>query len=146
MTSSNGACSQSNIYLVDPDYYHKHNLQSQCSVSTTNMPSMGADPLSSPSKLKGAISMQQLKGPEININDQQKMNMDQGHPQQQSVTSIPEIYEQQLMNERLLCIQQMLASGQNFASMFNDDPYFAQQISSYMAAAQQEPEHYEMDQ
>jgi hypothetical protein len=45
------------------------------------------------------------------------------------------------MNERLMCIQQMMASGQNFASMFNDDPHFAQQIISYMAAnQQQEPE------
>jgi hypothetical protein len=35
----------------------------------------------------------------------------------------------------------MMASGQNFASMFNDDPHFAQQIMAYMATAQQqEPE------
>jgi predicted metalloendopeptidase len=143
MTSSN-ACSQSNIYLVDPDYYHREqniqNLPTTYSVSTMNMPSMGADSSSSPAVLKNALSMQQLKGPEMNMNDQQKMTMDQDHPQQQSVTSIPEIYEQQIMNERLMCIQQMMASGQNFASMFNDDPHFAQQIMSYMSAAQQEPE------
>ena len=135
MTSSN-ACSQSNMYLVDPDYYHREqniqNLPTTYSVSTMNMPSMGADSSSSSAVLKNALSMQQLKGPE--------MTMDHDHPQQQSVTSIPEIYEQQIMNERLMCIQQMMTSGQNFASMFNDDPHFAQQIMSYMSAAQQEPE------
>jgi predicted metalloendopeptidase len=150
MTSSNAARSQSNIYLDDPDYYHKHqnahNLSAQYSVSTMNMPSMGAD--SSSSMLKGATSMQQLNGSTrkmtnvpSDLNHQQQMTMDHDHPQQQSITSIPEIYEQQLMNERLMCIQQMMASGQNFASMFNDDPHFAQQIISYMAAnQQQEPE------
>ena len=56
------------------------------------------------------------------------------------ISSIPEIYEQQLMHERLMCIQQMMTSGQNFASMFNDDPHFAQQIMSYIAAAQQQNE------
>jgi hypothetical protein len=151
MTSSNAGRSQSNIYLDDPDYYHQHqnvhNLSAQYSVSTMNMSSMGADPSSS-SVLKGATSMQQLKGPTMKMNNAPgdlnvppNMNMDQDQPQQQSVTSIPEIYEQQLMNERLMCIQQMMASGQNFASMFNDDPHFAQQIMSYIAIAQQqEPE------
>ncbi|CAF1414075.1 unnamed protein product [Adineta steineri] len=113
-----------------------------------HMPSMGADISST---LKSATSMQQLKGSEMkmtnesdDMNDQQKMNIDQDHThhhhqqQQQSVTSIPEIYEQQLMNERLMCIQQLMGSGQNFASMFNDDPYFAQQIMSYIATAQQQ--------
>jgi len=147
MTSSNAARSQSNIYLDDPDYYHNrqnvHHLPAQYSVSTMNMPSMGAD--TSTSMLKNATSMQQLKDPVMkmnhnsdDLNDQQKMHMDQDQLQQQSVSSIPEIYEQQLMNERLMCIQQMMASGQNFASMFNDDPYFAQQIMSYIAAAQQQ--------
>jgi len=147
MTSSNAARSQSNIYLDDPDYYHNrqnvHNLPAQYSVSTMNMPSMGAD--TSTSMLKNATSMQQLKDPVMkmnhdsdDLNDQQKMHMDHDQLQQQSVSSIPEIYEQQLMNERLMCIQQMMASGQNFASMFNDDPYFAQQIMSYIAAAQQQ--------
>jgi hypothetical protein len=153
MTSSN-ARSQSNIYLDDPDYYHKHqnvhNLPPQYSVSTFNMSSMGNDQsaAAAASTLKNATSMQQLKGPTMRVtnapedlNTQQKMHMDHDQPQQQSVTSIPEIYEQQLMNERLMCIQQMMASGQNFASMFNDDPHFAQQIMAYMATAQQqEPE------
>jgi hypothetical protein len=147
MTSSNAARSQSNIYLDDPDNYHNrqnvHHLPAQYSVSTMNMPSMGAD--TSTSMLKNATSMQQLKDPVMkmnhdsdDLNDQQKMHMDQDQLQQQSVSSIPEIYEQQLMNERLMCIQQMMASGQNFTSMFNDDPYFAQQIMSYIAAAQQQ--------
>ncbi|CAM4877110.1 unnamed protein product [Rotaria socialis] len=151
MASSNAALSQSNMYLVDPDYYHKHqnvhNLPAQYSVSTMNMPSMGADGSSSPSIIKSATSMQQLKGSTVNINngsdvlnDQQKMNMEHDQPQTQSVSSIPEIYEQHLMHERLMCIQQMMASGQNFASMFNDDPHFAQQIMSYIAAAQQQRE------
>ncbi len=85
--------------------------------------------------------MQQLKnstitmnGRQTNTTEQQNMIMDQD----QSALSIPDIYEQQFMNERRLCIQQMIASGQNFASMFNDDPHFAQQIMSYMAAAQQQ--------
>jgi predicted metalloendopeptidase len=149
MGSSTAARSQSNIYLDDPDYYHKHqnvhNLTAQYSVSTMNMPSMGADPSSS--MLKSATSMQQLKGSTIkmnsrpsDMNDQQNMIMDHGQTQQQSTLSIPNVYEQQLMNERLMCIQQMMASGQNFASMFNDDPHFAQQIMSYMAVAQQQQE------
>ena len=146
MASSNAARSQSNIYLDDPDYYHNHqnvqDLPAQYSVSTMHIPSMSTD---TSSILKSATSMQQLKGVEMKMNDdshdQQKMNMDQiQQQQQQSVTSIPEIYEQQIMNERLMCIQQMMASGQNFASMFNDDPYFAQQIMSYVAAAQQQQE------
>ena len=153
MNSSN-ARSQSNIYLDDPDYYHQqqnvHHLPPQYSASTINVSSMGADPSAAASTMKNATSMQQLKGPQrritnevVDLNDQQqRMNMDHDYPQQQqSVTSIPEIYEQQLMNERLMCIQQMMASGQNFASMFNDDPHFAQQIMAYIAAAQQqEPE------
>ena len=65
-------------------------------------------------------------------------SIDLSDQQQQSVTSIPAIYEQQLMNERLLCIQQMMASGQNFASMFDDNLRFAQQITA--AAQQQESE------
>lgn len=151
MTSSNAALSQSNMYLCDPDYYHKHqnvhNLPAQYSVSTMNMPSMGTDGSSSPSMIKGATSMQQLKGSEMNLNnesdmlnDQQKINMEQDQPQTQSISSIPEIYQQQLMHERLMCIQQMMGSGQNFASMFNDDPHFAQQIMAYIAAAQQQTE------
>lgn len=65
--------------------------------------------------------------------------------QQKSTLSIPDVFEQQLMHERLMCIQQMMASGQNFASMFNDDPHFAQQIMSYVSsggyyASQEEPE------
>ncbi|CAF1497266.1 unnamed protein product [Rotaria sordida] len=75
------------------------------------MPSMVVD-ASSSSVLKIAINMQQLK----------------------------EIYEQQLMNERLIYIQRMMTSGQNIASMFNDYPHFAQQIMSYMAATQQGPD------
>jgi hypothetical protein len=142
MTSSNAARSRSNIYLDDPDYYHKppnvHNLPAQYSVSTMNMSSMGADPLSS-SMLKNATSMQQLKGSNMKITNGPGIHLnDQPQQQQQSITSIPEIYEQQLMNERVMCIQQMMASGQNFASMFNDDPHFAQQIMSYIAAAQQQ--------
>ena len=149
--SSSNARSQSNIYLDDPDYYHKnqnvHNLPPQYSVSTMNMSSMGNDQ-SAAATLKNATSMQQLKNPTMqmtnvpeDLNPQQKIHMDHDQPQQQSITSIPEIYEQQLMNERLMCIQQMMASGQNFASMFNDDPHFAQQIMAYMATAQQqEPE------
>ena len=151
MNSSN-ARSQSNIYLDDPDYYHQqqnvHHLPPQYSASTMNVSSMGADPSAASATLKNATSMQQLKGSptrianaSIDLNDQQRMNMDHDHPQQQSITSIPEIYEQQLMHERLMCIQQMMASGQNLASMFNDDPHFAQQIMAYIAAAQQqEPE------
>ncbi len=44
MASSNAACSQSNIYFVDPDYYHKQqNIQSPRSICE--------DPSSSPSIL-----------------------------------------------------------------------------------------------
>ena len=154
MVSSSAAHSQSNMYLLDTDPFHKHqnvhNLPVQYSVSTTNMPSMGTDPSSSSSSslspaIKGASSMQQLKGASISmlngshvLNEQQKINIEQDYQQEQSISSIPEIYEQQLMNERLMCIQQLMASGQNFASMLNDDPHFAQQIMSYMAAAQQQ--------
>ncbi len=95
--------------------------------------------------------MQQLKGSTIklnsrpsNITEQQNMIMDQD----KSTLSIPDIYEQELINERRMCIQQMLTSGQNLASMFNDDPHFAQQITSYMSSGnyyqqqqqQQQPE------
>ena len=68
--------------------------------------------------------------------------MDQDVAERQSTLSMPDVYEQQLINERLMCIQQMMASGQNFASMFNDDPHFAQQIMSYMPAGgyYQQPE------
>ncbi len=150
MTSSNVGRSQSNIYLDDPDSYHQnhnnHYLSAQYSVSTSNMPSMVAAstlaPPSSSSMLKGASSMQQLKDSRLkttseatNITEQQNMNMDYGY----STLSIPQINEQQFLNERLLCIQQMIASGQNFASMFNDDPYFAQQIMSSMSSAHHYP-------
>jgi hypothetical protein len=163
MTSSFVGRSQSNIYLDDPDLYHQyhnvHNLPTQYSVSTMNMPSMIAaatslnPPSSSSSMLKSSTSMQQLKDTKNiptnnrtkNLTEQQNMSMDQDQPQQQSALSIPDIYEQQLMNERLMCIQQMMASGQNFASMFNDDPHFVQQIMSYMPSVghyhhQEEPE------
>jgi hypothetical protein len=162
MTSSYAGRSQSNIYLDDPDFYHQHqqvhNLPTQYSVSTMNMPSMIADATaiptsSSSSVLKGATSMQQLKNSTVNkinnrpwdVTEQQNMIMDQDQPQQQSTLSIPDIYQQQLMNERLMCIQQMMDSGQNFASMFNDDPEFARQIMSYIPSdghyrQQDEPE------
>lgn len=156
MASSFAARSQSNIYLDDPDYCQQysniHNLPTQYSVSTMNMPSMVAAATSTPtsSMLKGATSMQQLKDSKkmnarrSDVTEQHTMMMDQDHLQQASTVSIPEIYEQQLMNERLMCIQQMMASGQNFASMFHDDPQFAQQIMSYMSYGghqqQQEPE------
>jgi hypothetical protein len=164
MTSSFVGRSQSNIYLDDPDFYHQHqnvhNLPSQYSASTMNMPSMIAAATSNPtsssssssSMLKTSTSMHQLKDAPrkitnrtTNLTEQQNMIMDQDQPQQQSALSIPDIYEQQLMNERLMCIQQMMASGQNFASMFNDDPHFVQQIMSYMPSVghyhhQQEPE------
>jgi len=147
MNSSDIGRSQSNIYLDDPDFYHQnqniHHLSPQYSVSTMNMPSMIASstfaPLlsSSSSILKGATSMQQLKGSTIklnsrpsNITEQQNMIMDQD----KSTLSIPDIYEQELMNERRMCIQQMVTSGQNLASMFNDDPHFAQQITAYMSS------------
>jgi hypothetical protein len=157
MTSSYVGRSQSNIYLDDPDLYHQnqnvHHLPTQYSASTTNMPSLIAAsilvPPSSSSKLKNATSMQQLKnstitmnGRQTNTTEQQNMIMDQD----QSALSIPDIYEQQFMNERRLCIQQMMASGQNFASMFNDDPQFVQQIMSHMSPEnhyqpqQEEPE------
>jgi hypothetical protein len=154
MASSNVGRSQSNIYLDDPDFYHQHpNLQylpAQYSVSTMNMPSMFSSnlaPPSSSSTLKNASSMQQLKDPRQKPNtrptnnkpEQQKMITDQNH----STLSIPDINEQQFMNERLMCIQQMMTSGQNFASMFDEDPYFAQQIMSYMSSSnnhQQQPD------
>ncbi|CAF3978355.1 unnamed protein product [Rotaria magnacalcarata] len=64
------------------------------------------------------------------------MDQDQDHniSQQRSTLSIPDVYEQQLMHERLMCIQQMMANGQNFASMFNDDPHFAQQIMAFASS------------
>ncbi|CAF3334972.1 unnamed protein product [Rotaria socialis] len=152
MTSSYAARSQSNIYLDDPDccnqYSSVHNLPVQYSVSTMNMPSMIAAASSVPSSssmLKSTTSMQQLKDPTrkmnmrtSDINDQHNMIMDQDQDhdisKQQSTLSIPDVYEQQLMHERLMCIQQIMASGQNFASMFNDDPHFAQQIMSYASS------------
>ncbi|UJR25236.1 hypothetical protein I4U23_006588 [Adineta vaga] len=149
MTSSHAARSQSNIYLDDPDYYHQHlhtpNLHTH-SVSTYNMPSLVASSASthpfSSTRIKNATSMQQLKESTLNqipnrswqVTEQQNMTMDQDQPQQQSTLSIPDIYQQQLMNERLMCIQQMMASGQNFTSMFNDDREFAQQIMSYISS------------
>jgi hypothetical protein len=145
MASSYVDRSQSNIYLDDPDSYHQnqnvYHLPSQYSVSTMNMPSMIAASTLVPSSsiLKNATSMQQLKDSTVkmnnrpsNITDQETMIMDQNSSQQQSILSIPDVCEQQLINERLMCIQQMITSGQNFASMFNDDPYFAQQIMAYM--------------
>ena len=89
--------------------------------------------------MKSATSMQQLKdltGRPGHRMDQTATMMDDDQPQQQqkSTLSIPDVYEQQLMNERLMCLQQMMASGQNFASMFNDDPHFAQQIMAYMSS------------
>ena len=91
------------------------------------------------STMKGATSMQQLKdlpGRPSNMIDQTvtMMDDDQLPRQQQSTLSIPDVYEQQLINERLMCIQQMMGSGQNFASMFNDDPHFAQQIMACISA------------
>ncbi len=91
--------------------------------------------------------MQQLKGSTTKINsgqtnnksEQQTMITNQNH----SILSIPDVNEQQFMNERLMCIQQMMTSGQNFASMFDEDPHFAQQIMSYMSSAnhyQQQPD------
>jgi hypothetical protein len=154
MASSNIGRSQSNIYLDDPDFYHQHQnlhyLPSQYSVSTMNMPSMFTSstlaPPSSSSTLKNASSMQQLRDSTMKPNnrtmnnkpEQQKMITDQSH----STLSIPDINEQQFMNERLMCIQQMMASGQNFASMFDEDPYFAQQIMSYMSSTN----HYQQQQ
>jgi len=155
MASSNIGRSQSNIYLDDPDYYHQHQnlhyLPSQYSVSTTNMPSMIAAsnlvPPSSLSMLKNASSMQQLKGSTTKINSGQTNNKSEQQTmitnQNQSILSIPDVNEQQFMNERLMCIQQMMASGQNFASMFDEDPHFAQQIMSYISSAnhyQQQPD------
>jgi hypothetical protein len=143
MASSYVDRSQSNIYLDDPDFYqqnhhHVHHLSPQHSVSTMNMSSMVAASSFAPSSsstLKNATSMQQLKDSTMKTktrsqttSEQENMVMDQG----QSALSIPDIYEQQLMNERLMCIQQMMASGQNLASMFNDDPHFVQQIMGYM--------------
>ncbi|CAF1208809.1 unnamed protein product [Adineta steineri] len=153
MASSYAARSKSNIYLDDPDFYQQqhhngYNLSTQYSVSTMNMPSMisAASSIPPPSSiLKSATSMQQLKDSNINkipnrpwnVSEQQNMSMDRD----QSTLSIPDIYEQQLMNERLMCIQQMMASGQNFTSMFNDDPVFAQQIMSYMSSG----DHYQQE-
>lgn len=84
--------------------------------------------------------MHQLKDSSLKTNnrlpnktEQQNMIVDQNR----STLSIPHINEQQLINERLMCIQQLIDSGQNFASMFNDDPYFAQQMMTYMSSANQ---------
>lgn len=152
MASSYVNRSQSNIYLDDPDIYQQypntHHLQSQYSVSTMNMPSLiSASSTYIPSSfIKSATSMQQLKESKVelnsrssNFNEEQNMIMDQN----QSFSSIPDIYEQEFLNERLMCIQQIITSGQNFASMFNDNPHYAQQIMTYMSSAnynQQEDE------
>jgi hypothetical protein len=150
MVSSNAGRSQSNIYLDDPDNYHHYqqvqHLPGKYSVSTMHMPSMVAASASHhglPTRpvLKNATSMQQLKAshdrPSNDI-ERQSMMMDQDQSQQQqqqqkSTFSIPDVYEQQLMHERLMCVQQMIASGQNLASIFNDDPHFAQQIMTFMS-------------
>ena len=89
--------------------------------------------------------MQQLKVPNTKpTHNRTTNNKSEQQPQHKMITdqnnstlSIPDINEQQFMNERLMCIQQMMASGQNFASMFDEDPYFAQQIMSYMSSANQ---------
>lgn len=146
MASSNIDRSQSNIYLDDPDFYHHdqdlHYFPNHHSISTMNMPLMVAssslNPSSASSTLKNAVSMQQLKDSSLKKlptkTDQQNMIVDQNR----STLSIPHINEQQLINERLMCIQQLMDSGQNFASMFNDDPYFAQQMMTYMSSTNQQ--------
>jgi hypothetical protein len=56
------------------------------------------------------------------------------------VFAVTAVYIQQLKGST---IEQMVISGQNLASMFNDDPHFAQQITSYMSSGnyyQQQPE------
>ncbi|CAF1049139.1 unnamed protein product [Adineta ricciae] len=160
MASSHAARSQSNIYLDDPDYYHQQlnapNLQTQHSVSTYNMPSLVASSTSirpnSSARMKNATSMQQLKESTNNripnrpweTTEQQNMIMDQDEQQRQSTLSIPDVYRQQLINEHLMCIQQMMASGQNFASMFNDDPVFAQQFMAYLSSGDQQDDDYDV--
>ena len=160
MASSRAARSQSNIYLDDPDYYHQQlngpNLQTQHSVSTYNMPSLVASSTSihpnSSARMKNATSMQQLKEPTSSripnrsweTAEQQNMIMDQDEQERQSTLSIPDIYRQQLINEHLMCIQQMMASGQNFASMFNDDPVFAQQFMAYLSSGDQQDDDYDV--
>jgi hypothetical protein len=145
MTSSNAARSQSNIYLDDPDCYHQYQtLAGKYSVSTMNVPSTvsaAADTtgLSYARGMKSATSMQQLKGStnrQSHIRDSSTMmdHDDQSSHQEKSTLSIPDVYQQQLMNERLMCIQQMMASGQNITSMFNDDPQFVQQIMSCLSS------------
>ena len=147
MASSNIDRSRSNIYFEDPDFYHHdqdvHYFPNHHSMSTMNMPltvaSSSLSPPSTTSTLKNAISMQQLKDSSLkttnrlpaNKSEQQSMIVDQNR----STLSIPHINEQQIINERLMCIQQMIDSGQNFATMFNDDPYFAQQMMSFMSSA-----------
>lgn len=159
MASSNIDRSQSNIYIDDPDSYlddrdnyngqqNVHNLPTKYTMSTMNMPSMianatGMNGTVSGTGLKNATSMQQLQHPTIQNQRQslmiepQIMMMDQGQPQEQShlqntTPPTPSIFAQQLINERLMCLQQMMASGQNFSSIFNDDPQFAQQFMSIM--------------
>ena len=158
MVSSNAARSQSNIYIDDPDSYlderetfrqsqNVQNLSSKYAISEMNMPSMFAgsttnNGLLSSHGLKNATSMQQLQSTNIlsnKIMEQQTVMMDQDQPEEQngltnSTLSIPEVFQQQLMNERLMCIQQMLGSGQNLSSMFNDDPHFAQQLMAYLSS------------
>ncbi len=60
------------------------------------------------------------------------------------VCAVTAVYIQQLKGST---IEQMVISGQNLASMFNGDPHFAQQITSYMSSGnyyqqqqQQQPE------
>lgn len=170
MASSYAGRSQSNIYLDDPDSYHPyrsdHNRPPEYTASTMNMPMTVAHAsnnggLASGPFLKNATSLQQLQttatarptttlDPRTTMMDQdqssahQQQNAQQ-QQQQQSTLSIPDVFEQQLMHERLMCIQQMMASGQTFASMFNDDPQFVQQIMSYLPPGrfyqpQEEPE------
>ncbi len=73
--------------------------------------------------------MQQLKGSEMNMDQDQPYNHNRVHQYQKYMNN----------NERLIFIQKMMANGQNFVSTLNDDPHFARQMSC-MAAAQQEPE------
>lgn len=154
MASSNIDRSRSNIYFEDPDFYHHdqdvHYFPNHHSMSTMNMPlTVANSSLGLPtttSTMKNAVSMQQLKDSSLKTNtrlsapkaEQTNMIVDQNR----STLSIPQLNEQQIINERLMCIQQMIESGQNFASMFNDDPYFAQQMMSYMSSAN----HYQQQQ
>ena len=46
------------------------------------------------------------------------MIVDQNQLQRRTTLSISDMYEQQLMNECLMCIQQMIASEKNFAYVY----------------------------